>query len=88
MLKSESQMCVRYGSAVEGEYWSIRLKQRVIDDVQLRAGGNFNISEYEVGVNFYFMISSDRPLFAIFSQVSSVVMPASLLLQLAEKHQK
>ena len=48
MLKSESQMCVRFGSAGEGEYWSIRLKQRVEDDVQLLDCSNFNFLLSEV----------------------------------------
>ena len=55
MLKSESQMCVRFGTAVSGKYWSIRLKQCVEDDVQLRDSGNFNFLLAEVLFNIYFI---------------------------------
>ena len=48
-------MCVRFGSAGEGEYWSIRLKQRVEDDVQLRDCSNFNFPLAEVFSNIYFI---------------------------------
>ena len=79
MLKSESQMCAGFCSAGEGEYWSIRLNQRVKEGVQLRDICNFNFNFHKNAVlfNFYFIISSLRPLFANFSQVASVMMPAS-----------
>ena len=35
---------ISFCSADSGEYWSIRLKQRVEDDVQLRDGSNLNLS--------------------------------------------
>ena len=48
-------MCVRIGSAVSEEYWSIRLKQRVEDDVQLRDCSNFNFPLAKVGFNINFI---------------------------------
>ena len=71
-------MCARFCSAGEGEYWSIRLNQRVKDGVQLRGCGNFNFQLNEVRINICFKISSFRPLFAIFSQVASVMKIISL----------
>ena len=51
-------MCARYGSAGSEVWRATRLNQRVIDGVQLRDGGNFNISVKEVVFNVYFNISS------------------------------
>lgn len=56
------------GSLVDGECWCIRLKRRAIDDMQLRAGGNFSISRMGVAyclfINFFpiglFLRSSDK----------------------------
>ena len=78
MLISESQMCARLCSAGEGEYWSIRLNQRVKDGVQLRGCSNLNFPLNEKLFNICFKISSCRSLFAIFSQVASVMKIISL----------
>ena len=88
MLKSGSQLCVRYGSEVEGVWRATRLNQRVIDDVKMRDCDNFTFPMDEVLFNIRFNISCVRCLFALFSQVSSVTYPDMLLLQLAENHRK
>ena len=71
-------MCVRYGSAGEGVWTTTRLNQRVIDDVQLRDGSNFNISYNGVSINVYLILFILRPLFASLSQVASVMKGISL----------
>ena len=47
-------MYARFCSAGEGEYWSIRLNQRVKDGVQLRGYSNFNFPLNEGLFNIYF----------------------------------
>ena len=78
MLKLESQMCARYGFAGSGVWRATRLNQRVIDDVQLRDGSNFNISYNGVSINVYLILFILRPLFASLSQVASVMKGISL----------
>ena len=62
MLESESQMYAGFCPAGEGEYWSIRLNQRVKDGVQLRGCSNFNFPLNEGLLNIYFKHFLCRPV--------------------------